>query len=246
MLFWFVASGYFKKFIRIHNRTTESISKGSYDYKPVGVPNDELGDLSRTMASMAEKLKQSETELRSSENRYRTLVENLSDGIWESDFENRINFVNEAGCEILGLKAVEIIGARLFDLIGFDEGGDIKNELSRFFDEHFPFDKTVYYKDRQGKKVTLEMTAQPVYREYDFAGFRGMIRDVSERKQLEQQLQQSQRMESVGRLAGGVAHDYNNMLSVIIGYTEMALDEVSLPSEYMLIYRKSWRQLSAP
>lgn len=230
LLFWLAASNYFKKFIKIHNRTIESIGRGSYDYKPVGVPNDELGDLSRTIAGMAEKLKQSQTELRRSENRYRTLVENLSDGIWESDSENRINFVNEAACEILGLKAVEIIGTRLSDLIRSGEGGDSDNELRHFSEEHLSFEKTAYYKNKQGQKVILEVTAQPVYKDNQFAGFRGVIRDVSERKQLEQQLQQSQRMESVGRLAGGVAHDYNNMLSVIIGYAEMALDQVS-PSQ---------------
>lgn len=57
-----------------------------------------------------------------------------------------------------------------------------------------------------------------------------IIFDITERKMLQQQLIQSQKMESIGRLAGGVAHDYNNMLSVIIGYTEMALKKIE-PSD---------------
>ena len=57
------------------------------------------------------------------------------------------------------------------------------------------------------------------------------VRDVSERHRLEQSLQQAQKLESIGRLAGGVAHDQNNMLSVILGYTELALRNVAVDTE---------------
>lgn len=58
----------------------------------------------------------------------------------------------------------------------------------------------------------------------------GIIVDITERKQLEGQLQQSRRMEAVGRLAGGIAHDFNNLLTIIKGYTELAIQRKDLPS----------------
>lgn len=70
----------------------------------------------------------------------------------------------------------------------------------------------------------------------------GFTMDITDQRKVEEQFRQAQKMESVGRLAGGVAHDYNNMLSVIIGYTELALDEVS-PSDP--IYRKLQEILKA-
>ena len=76
-----------------------------------------------------------------------------------------------------------------------------------------------------------ERRAIPVKEEGRIVSMIGICRDITEQRRLEEQFRQAQKMESVGRLAGGVAHDYNNMLSVILGYSEIALETIEPGSQ---------------
>ncbi len=223
LIFWLLSSRYFKKFISSQQQAIHSINQGNYDFQFGNVPNDEIGDLSRTMSTMADRLKESQEQLGRSEKKYRRLVENLDDAIWETDAENRFTFISAAAQKILGYEPEELLGKSPKELIHPDEPEQVKQVLARSLEEHLPFEKTITHQHKNGTAVIIEAYAQPTFQGENFAGFRGMARNVTEKKRLEEQLQQSQKMESIGRLAGGVAHDFNNILSAINGYAEMCL-----------------------
>jgi PAS domain S-box-containing protein len=176
--------------------------------------------------------KRSEEALRESEERYRTILENIEDGYYEVDLPGHFTFFNDSLCRMLGYSRDELIG------MGNDRYTDQENRKKLFqaFNSVYRtgepvkgFDWEVIRKD--GRKVYGEVsvslirssTGEPV-------GFRGIARDITERKRaekemaaLQEQLTQSQKMEAVGRLAGGIAHDFNNLLTVIKGYTQLSL-----------------------
>src|SRR5262249_57322437 len=88
----------------------------------------------------------------------------------------------------------------------------------------------VGWKRKDGQPITVRLSGRAVRDEAGLLdGFEVIAEDVTERHALEEQLRQSQKMEAIGRLAGGVAHDFNNLLAVIVGYSEILT--MKLPGE---------------
>jgi len=85
---------------------------------------------------------------------------------------------------------------------------------------------------RDGQVIHVQTNGQIEYQDGKAVKLFGTIFDITERKKMEDQLQQAQKMESVGRLAGGVAHDFNNMLGVILGHAEMIMDQMDASQPY--------------
>ena len=175
--------------------------------------------------------KRAEEALRESEEQYRLLAETTRDIIILHDMEGRILYVNQAGLDFAGFEQSEAIGRSVADFIDAEHLAELAGRRAR---RAAGDDQTYFYEaefvDRAGRRVPVEVNSTPILREGRVAEILIVARDLTARKRaeeerdrLQEQLLQAQKMEAIGRLAGGVAHDFNNMLQTILGYAEMGL-----------------------
>jgi PAS domain S-box-containing protein len=179
--------------------------------------------VARQLASAVE-IKRNEQALRRSEARYRSLVQSSVYGIYRSSLEGRFLDVNPALIAMLGYGSAE-------EVLMLDPEKDVFahfEEHSRLIEE---FRRTgrldgieVKWKRNDGKAITVRISGRAVSSADEPADvLEAIAEDVTDRRVLEDQFRQAQKMEAVGRLAGGVAHDFNNLLMVISGYAEVML-----------------------
>ncbi len=174
----------------------------------------------RTAALLSEK-----ESVRKSEERHRAILATAMDGIWRTDHQGRILEVNATYCKMSGYGAEELLAMHAQKFDAPESAGDTIAHLrqvmlegeGRFETRHRRKDGTLY---------EVEISAQ--YQKEEGGQYIVFLRDITERKRLEEQLLQSQKMEAVGQLAGGVAHDFNNILQVILGNVDLLLEEPAL------------------
>ncbi|MBW1784326.1 MAG: PAS domain S-box protein [Deltaproteobacteria bacterium] len=188
------------------------------------------------------KRKQAEEALQESEEKYRTILENIEEGYYEVDIKGHFTLFNDAFCKITGYSRDDLMDMDRRDLIS---PGDVE-KVYQTFSEVYRTGQPV----RDGEWRTLrpdgserDMEASvSLVRSKDGRpiGFRGMIRDVTDRKlaekntkRLEAQIQIAQRLESLGTLAGGIAHDFNNILMGIQGRTSLMLMNRDASSDHL-------------
>ena len=163
---------------------------------------------------------------RRSEERYRSLVEAASDAIFSLSPDHNITSLNTAFQRITGWASDEWVGRRFEDLMHPDDVTAAKETLQRVFGGETLLLSELHLKRKTGDYVVVECTTTPHLQDGHVIGLLGIARDMTERQRLEETLRQSQKMEAVGRLAGGVAHDFNNLLVVIIGYSGLLMEKL--------------------
>lgn len=162
-------------------------------------------------------------ELSISEKRYRELFESANDGIVVFDENGIIIDMNKQFCEIHGFDKVSLTGASIKILEPENHIGEKQDRMRRILSgESLMFETEHLRKD--GSTILLEVSSKAI----DIDGktyIQSFHRDIAEKKRLQNQLFHSQKMESIGVLAGGLAHDFNNMLTSLLGHTELLLME---------------------
>jgi PAS domain S-box-containing protein len=173
--------------------------------------------------------KQTENSLRASETRFRTLVATAPVGIFQTDAAGNCLFINQQGLELTGASQSEVLGRGWANSIHPDD-------RARVF---AAWDSTVVVNQRFGLEYRL-MTPQGQVNWVsgnaiaiedeagNITGYLGTLTDITEKKRLEQQFLRAQRLESLGTLASGIAHDLNNVLTPIVGAAQLL--EVTLPT----------------
>jgi PAS domain S-box-containing protein len=167
-----------------------------------------------------------EQALLASEQRSRVLMEQASDGIVVTDGDGKILEANPMLCELLGFSAAELLSMNVRDLIAT---------------EHVEGRLVDFAKVRSGKALLLErplrrkdgavVEVEVSTKALDDGRVQAIVRDMQERKQLESELLEARKLEAMGRLAAGVAHDFNNILTAILGYGELLADALGENSD---------------
>lgn len=187
----------------------------------------------RWSSSLKEEVGNKTKELRKSEDRYRSLIENANDIIFTVDYDGNITSINQAGCAFFG-RAKE-------DLVGSNIGEICFNEDSAFI--QFMAINEVF-KTRLNKQITcpVNMNGNEYWLSINFSGLvdekeqvfaiMGIARDITERKKIEAQMYYTEKLASLGTMAAGVAHEINNPLAIILGFSDMLMGKVPPGSEF--------------
>jgi two-component system cell cycle sensor histidine kinase/response regulator CckA len=192
------------------------------------VPMYESGRLAGAVVSFLDisEQRRAEQALRESEENYRDLVENANYGIYRANREGAFLDVNPALVTMLDYASKsELIACNLNTEI-YENPADRASTLEMYASMGRVDSAEVRWKRKDGKIILVRLTGRQVCgKDGQVSHFETIAEDVTQRRNLEKQLLQAQKMEAVGRLATGISHDFNNHLSVILGNAELLLEK---------------------
>ncbi len=216
--------------------------EGKYPYKiescrtcPVYKQNfgDEIQDLAEAFDAMAitvkthiEELTEREKTIARQQRLLKTIMNVTPDFITLQDQELKYKFASKAFCDYFNVREEEIIGKTDFEIFSEHQADQNYHEDMQILMSGQPVSKEITFNRTEGQKW-LHVIKVPVYdQDGSIIGILLTARDISMLKKYQEQLIQSQKMEDLGRLAGGVAHEINTPLGIILGYTQLLLEDI--------------------
>jgi|GEM_PF-2218985 len=176
-----------------------------------------------------------ENNLRNSEARLRDIAEYATDWFWETDANLNYSYLSDTTDRVLDGAVSQGLGRNILDLFCDDPEDDESVEFLEILKARQPFRYLQRSFLDDGKNVHVVMAGKPLFGDDgDFLGYRGTGKNITsevlatqEAKEVERKLFQSQKMEAVGQLTGGVAHDFNNLLAIICGNIELLKEQLT-------------------
>ena len=177
--------------------------------------------------------KKIELELIKSEQQFRNLFNSITDLVYTQDMKGRFTSVNPAMNKLFGYDIDEFLGYKASDFMELEFQSDFAARYLEVIKKQEYLEGVSCYLNKNKGKLYLEYKSSLVKQDGEEPYISGIARDVTERvlskekvKKLQEQIAHSQKMESIGILAGGIAHDFNNIMAIILGNTELALDDI--------------------
>jgi len=201
-----------------------------HPYQPTDGDRRLLGIFAAALGG-EENRKRTDAELRASDERYRQIVQTANEGIWVTDEQDNITFANHRLARMLGFTPEELMHRPALDFIDTADISDHGYRLQLSYQGQ-PTQYERRLRHKEGRELWTWVSGSPLFD--DSGKYRGafaMFTDVTERRHLESQLRQVQKLESIGQLAGGVAHDFNNILAAIMMHLSLLHQNPSLDTE---------------
>ncbi len=160
--------------------------------------------------------------LRKSEEKYRDLFENANDAIFIVSSDLRFLDVNKKAMDILGFAKEELLAMKITDIIPSEQLPRSETEFKKLRDRGAYETFIGKVKTKDGRLRDVEVSSSAIVEDGTIIGSRDILRDITDRKSMEEEFLRAQKLESIGTLAGGIAHDFNNLLQAFFGYISMA------------------------